>query len=172
MCVCARAHSVMSDSATPWLLCPRNFPGKNTRVGCHFLLQGIFLTHGLNLCLLHWQVDYRQIFTTMPPLLWYICQNWETKADTWVLTKFQTSFAFHLFYHWHPLSVPRLTPGCHVALCCHVSLVYSALWQFLSLFLFLLIKVWVPGIQILWKSVHNSVILVPTTSGISPHSQE
>ena len=33
-------------------------PGKNTRVGCHFLLQGIFLTQGLNpnlLCLLHWQ---------------------------------------------------------------------------------------------------------------------
>ena len=25
------------------------FPGKNTGVGCHFLLQGIFLTQGLNL---------------------------------------------------------------------------------------------------------------------------
>ena len=25
------------------LLCPWNFPGKNTGVGCHFLLQGIFL---------------------------------------------------------------------------------------------------------------------------------
>ena len=24
---------------------------------CHFLLQGILLTQGLNLCLLHWQVD-------------------------------------------------------------------------------------------------------------------
>ena len=33
-------------------------PGKNTRVGCHFLLQGIFLTQGLNLCLLNWQVDF------------------------------------------------------------------------------------------------------------------
>ena len=36
------------------------FPGKNTGVGCHFLLQGIFLTQGLNmhlLCLLHWQAD-------------------------------------------------------------------------------------------------------------------
>ena len=29
------------------------FPGKNTEVGCHFLLQGIFLTQGLNLGLLH-----------------------------------------------------------------------------------------------------------------------
>ena len=33
------------------------FLGKNTGMGCHFLLQGIFLTQGLNLCLLHWQVD-------------------------------------------------------------------------------------------------------------------
>ena len=41
------------------LLCPWDSPGKNTRVGCHFLLQGIFPTQGLNqhlLCLLHWQV--------------------------------------------------------------------------------------------------------------------
>ena len=28
-------------------------PGKNTRVGCHFLFQGIFLTQGSNLDLLH-----------------------------------------------------------------------------------------------------------------------
>ena len=38
---------------TPWtlparLLCPWDFPGKNTGVGCHFLLQGIFLTQGSN----------------------------------------------------------------------------------------------------------------------------
>ena len=31
------------------LLCPWDFPGKNTRVGCHFLLQGIFPTQVLNL---------------------------------------------------------------------------------------------------------------------------
>ena len=39
------------------LLCPRDSPGKNTRVGCH-ALQGIFLTQGSNphvLRLLHWQ---------------------------------------------------------------------------------------------------------------------
>ena len=37
------------------LLCPWDSPGKNTGVGCHFLLQGIFLTQGSNphlLCLL------------------------------------------------------------------------------------------------------------------------
>ena len=37
------------------LLCPWDFPGKNTGVGCHFLLQGIFPTQGLNMSLLHWQ---------------------------------------------------------------------------------------------------------------------
>ena len=45
-----------SSPALLWpirLLCPRNSPGKNTGVSCHFLLWGIFLTQGLNLCLLH-----------------------------------------------------------------------------------------------------------------------
>ena len=31
--------------------------GKNTGVGCHDFLQGIFLTQGMNPCLLHWQAD-------------------------------------------------------------------------------------------------------------------
>ena len=35
------------------LLCPWDSLGKNTGAGCHFLLQGIFPTQGLNLCLLH-----------------------------------------------------------------------------------------------------------------------
>ena len=42
--------SVVSDSLRPHrparFLCPWNSPGKNTGVGCHFLLQGIFLTQG------------------------------------------------------------------------------------------------------------------------------
>ena len=37
---------------SPWTIAhqapPRNFPGKSTGVGCHFLLQGIFPTQGLN----------------------------------------------------------------------------------------------------------------------------
>ena len=35
------------------LLCPWDFPCKNTRMGCHFLLQGIFLTQRWNQSLLH-----------------------------------------------------------------------------------------------------------------------
>ena len=35
------------------LLCPWDFPGKNTGVDCHFLLQGIFPTQESNPGLLH-----------------------------------------------------------------------------------------------------------------------
>ena len=38
------------------LLCLWDFPGKNTGVCCHFLLQGIFPNQGSNLHLLPWQV--------------------------------------------------------------------------------------------------------------------
>ena len=49
------------------LLCPWNSPGKNTGVGCHSLLQGIFLTQGLNLGLPHW----RQTKSLVKILLWW-----------------------------------------------------------------------------------------------------
>ena len=42
----------------PRLLCPGDSSDKNTGLGYHFLLQGIFLTQGSNphlLGLLHWQ---------------------------------------------------------------------------------------------------------------------
>ena len=59
-----KANEVLSEwslscvqiSETPWTvahLCPYNFPSKNTGVGCHFFLQGIFPTQGSNLSLLH-----------------------------------------------------------------------------------------------------------------------
>ena len=66
------AGSVMSDSSSSLrphgslgplptrVLCPWDFPDKNTGVACHFLLQGIFPTQELSLCLLcllHWQED-------------------------------------------------------------------------------------------------------------------
>ena len=42
------------------LFCPWDFPGKDTGVGCHFLLQGIVLTQGSNQGLLHCcQILYR-----------------------------------------------------------------------------------------------------------------
>ena len=37
--ICLWSHGLLSMR----LFCPWNFPGKNTRIGFHFLLQGIFL---------------------------------------------------------------------------------------------------------------------------------
>ena len=56
--------SVVSDTLLPFRLFPArflhpwDFPGKNTGVGCHFLLQEIFPTQESNpgLCLLCWQM--------------------------------------------------------------------------------------------------------------------
>ena len=45
------------DSKPTRLPRPWDFPGKNTGVGCHFHLQGIFPIQGSNLCLLPWQGD-------------------------------------------------------------------------------------------------------------------
>ena len=49
VCVCVQSLSHVQLFVTPWptacplrLLCPWDFPGKNTGVGCYFLLQGIF----------------------------------------------------------------------------------------------------------------------------------
>ena len=74
VCVCMRthacAHSVISGSLRPhglWptrLLCPWDFPVKNTGVGSHFLLQQIFLTQGSNPGPLHRQVGS---ISTEPP---------------------------------------------------------------------------------------------------------
>ena len=58
MCVHTFSHILLFVGCAR-LLCPWYFPGKNTGVGCHCLLQGIFPTQGLNprlLCLLHLQV--------------------------------------------------------------------------------------------------------------------
>ena len=57
-CVHAQLLTCVCFFATPWtaaprLLCPWDFPGKNTGVGRHFFLQGILLTHGSNSGLLH-----------------------------------------------------------------------------------------------------------------------
>ena len=62
VCVCALLLNSVLCFETPWTVACRTplsmeeywtrILGKNTGVGCHFRLQGIFLTQGLNLCLL------------------------------------------------------------------------------------------------------------------------
>ena len=73
-CCCVVLSRTLFDPmncSLPRLLCPRDFPGKNTGVGCHFLLQRIFLTQGWNPCLWyhqHWQVKF---------FFFYHCTTWE-----------------------------------------------------------------------------------------------
>ena len=77
----------MSDSLWPyglwpaWLLCPWDSPGKNTGVGRHALLQGLFPTQGSNSCLLellhcrwipyHWATRGSPIVSTINCICYY-----------------------------------------------------------------------------------------------------
>ena len=64
------------------------FPGKNTGVGCHALLQGIFPTQRSKQCLLHllhWQVDSLPLAPPGKPPLW-------VKQDGLLNRFFQTMF--------------------------------------------------------------------------------
>ena len=55
--VCCASHQSCPTLCNPMncLLCPWNSPGKNTGVGCHSLLQGIFLSQGSYPGLLHYR---------------------------------------------------------------------------------------------------------------------
>ena len=78
MCVCSVASGMSDSFVTPRTTAcqaplSRDFPGENTRVGCHFLLQRIFLTQELNPCLLclpHWQVGSLPLGPPGKPKLW------------------------------------------------------------------------------------------------------
>ena len=98
VCVCVCFQSCLTfcnpkDYSPTRLLCPRNFPDKNTGVGCHFLLQGFFLTQGWNPHLLnplHWQVDSLPLNHQGNPLIWiFLSQGiW----DVYVATYFASTF--------------------------------------------------------------------------------
>ena len=57
-------HGLACQVPLPW-----NIPGKNTGVGCDFLLQGIFQTQGLNLRLLHWQAGSLPVSPLRSPII-------------------------------------------------------------------------------------------------------
>ena len=65
--MCLHSRTCVKLLATPWTVAHQaplsmKFPGKKTGVGCHFLLQGLFLTRGVS-CI------GRQIL--------YYCSTWE-----------------------------------------------------------------------------------------------
>ena len=67
----ATSHSLWPHGLWPTrLLCAWDSPGKNTRVGCHGLLQGIFPTQGSNPCLLYYR---------------WILYHWATREALWEL---------------------------------------------------------------------------------------
>ena len=100
------AASVMSDSVTPWTVAHQaplsvGFPSKNTGVGCHFLLQGFFLTQGSNSHLLHWQAGSLPLGHQGSP--WHIINTHyflalgrENKAHYSLLTQFYRACFFSL----------------------------------------------------------------------------
>ena len=66
--------------ATPWIVCtkllrPWDFQGKSTRVGCHFLLQGIFPTQGLNPGLSHCRQTLYHLSHQGSPKMSCCCQD-------------------------------------------------------------------------------------------------
>ena len=104
---CMLSCSVVSGSLWPhglWpsrFLCPRDSPGKNTGVGCHFLLQGIFPAQGLNphlwpllhcrqiLC--HWATPEAPDTSMTSPILCCISKDVGRKEENmWVLKAIYT----------------------------------------------------------------------------------
>ena len=71
------------------LLCPWNFPGKNTGAGCCFLLQRISPTQGSNLHLLHcrrilhrWANNVQQKKNKKQPHTHYYCATYFCLSDS------------------------------------------------------------------------------------------
>ena len=65
--VCVSNYLQLHGLKPSGLLCPLNFPGNNTGAGCHFLLQGIVPTQGLNPCSPVSTTLAGGFFTTKPP---------------------------------------------------------------------------------------------------------
>ena len=66
----ATSRTIAYHAPHPW-----DLPGKSTGVGCHFLLQGIVPTQGLNLHLLQWQVDSLLSKSPQKPISLYTGYN-------------------------------------------------------------------------------------------------
>ena len=106
------------------LLYPWNCPGKNIGVDCHFLLQGIFLTQGSNLCLLHllhWQVDSLSLvppgislkaqLVKNPPTICQILSNLHCLLLIILFLLIHQDICSHLLTKTEDLNCPSTTSG-------------------------------------------------------------
>ena len=107
MCVHVLGHSYSLWNAR--LLCLWNFPSKNTGVGCHFLLQGIFPTQGSNLGLL----DCRQILYRLR-LQGSLCINLHMYISTHLFTSVLMFTSYFGLWHRQAGSLPWKNPASHL----------------------------------------------------------
>ena len=87
------------------LLCPWDFPGKDTGVGCHFLLQGLFPTQGSNPGLLHCrQILYRLSYKGSP---W----KWKWSRSVQWTVPYQASLSMGFSRQGYWSGLPFSSPG-------------------------------------------------------------
>ena len=93
------------------LLCPWDSPGKNTGMGCHALLQGIFRTQGSNLGLLHCgQILYHLSHQGSPFKIRhgnYLCPS----VDDWIKCGMCTHIHTHTLEYY---SAMKRRKSCHL----------------------------------------------------------
>jgi len=77
---------------TPWTVArqaplPWDSPGKNSWIGCCFLLQGIFPTQGSNPRLLHWQADCLPLsYLGSPSAVCTLCHLNQQLCEVFIIT--------------------------------------------------------------------------------------
>ena len=95
------------------MVCPWNSPSKNTKVGCHSLLQGIFLTQGSILGLLHcrqilYQLNYQGIRKEAAVKWSEVAQSCPTLWPHGLYVAHQTprsmGFSRHEYWKWVAIS--------------------------------------------------------------------
>ena len=131
-----KVASVVSSSLQPYvlqparLLCPWDSPGKNTGVGCHFLLQGLILTEGSNQGLLH----CRKIFYCLShreTLHIQECSSVQSFSRVWLFATpwtaaCQASLSItNSRSQPKPMSIESVMPSNHLILCPPVLLLPS-----------------------------------------------
>jgi len=137
-CVCMGTQScltLMTAGLYPArLLCPWNSPGKSTGVSCHFLLQEIFLTQGLNPSLLHllyWKVGSLPAEPLRKPLLLLIYQYYTLWIYYNILILYVVYSLESVRYHGGHIIGAQVVKGtvsyqiCYVLKDVHHSIVYK-----------------------------------------------
>ena len=128
MCVCSVVQSCPTLCSPTRLLCPWNFPGKNSGAGYHFIFQGIFPIQGLNLHLLHllhWYIDSLPLWNKIHCTESLLCVLYVIKTDYhfapdvssekfWLMDKFIWK-DFLYFFYWRVIALQNFTVFCQTS---------------------------------------------------------